>query len=128
MCPDDMDELITMIGDYIQYKKIKENVNMSEGNIRKICFNNQLNKLMRTNLNCMKQIHPTRPSAYEELKKNYEENYTIHKSEIPEIEKIEIQRANLQKEKNEEYLPIMEAMYKAIKYLHITTKKYTHNI
>ena len=128
MCPDDMDELITMIGDYIQDKKIKENVNMSEENIRKICFNNQLNKLMRTNPNCMKQIHPRRPSAYEELKKNYEENYTIHKSEIPEIEKIEIQRANLQKEKNEEYLHIMEAMYKAIKYLHITTKKYTHNI
>ena len=49
MCPDDMDELITMIGDYIQDKKIKENVNMSEENIRKICFNNQLNKFVIEN-------------------------------------------------------------------------------
>ena len=49
VCPDDMNELITVIGDYIQDKKIKE--------------------------------------------------------------------------KNEEYLPIMEAMYKAIKYLHTSTLK-----
>ena len=83
---------------------------------------------MRINPKCMKQIHPRRPSEYEQHKKYCEENCNIDNSEISEIEKIEIQRANLQKEKNEEYLPIMEAMYKAIKYLHITTKKYTHNI
>lgn len=109
VCPDDMDELITMIGNYIQDKKIKENVNMNVENMSIAYL-----KL--------------RPQAKGREIENFKESGIVSglgqgnqfKNQILHIE---TQRANLQKEKNEEYLPIMEAMYKAIKYLHTSTLK-----
>lgn len=109
VCPDDMDELITVIGDYIQDKKIKENVNMNVENMSVAYL-----KL--------------RPQAKgREIEKFKESGIVTGLGRGNEFKNqilyIETQRANLQKEKNEEYLPIMEAMYKAIKYLHTSTLK-----
>jgi len=111
VCPDDMDELITVIGDYIQDKKIKENVNMNVENMSVAYL-----KL--------------RPQAKGPEIERFKQNGGVVSGlgrDGPrfkeEILYIETQRANLQKEKNEEYLPIMEAMYKAIKYLHTSTLK-----
>ena len=108
VCPDDMDELITMIGNDIQDKKIKENIDMSEKNQKKHYI----------------VLYMSRTRSKEGTKE-YNQNLqyinkqkTLHKDEYTQIEMMETRRANLQKEKNEEYLPIMEAMYKAIKYLH----------
>ena len=105
VCPDDMDELITMIGNDIQDKKIKENVNMNIENM---------------SVAYLKLRPQAKGREIEQFKEsgivtglgggNEFKNRILH---------IETQRANLQKEKNEEYLPIMEAMYKVIKYLHI---------
>lgn len=108
VCPDDMDELITMIGNDIQDKKIKENIDMSEKNQKKHYIDNYMSR-----------------NGYKEGTKEYNHNLQylnnkktlLHKDEIRQIEIMETRRANLQKEKNEEYLPIMEAMYKAIKIL-----------
>lgn len=104
VCPDDMDELITMIGNDIQDKKIKENVNMNIENmsvaylkLRPQAKGREIEKFKVSGI-------VTGLGGGNEFK-----NQILH---------IETQRANLQKEKNEEYLPIMEAMYKAIKYLH----------
>jgi len=104
VCPDDMDELITMIGNDIQDKKIKENVNMNIENmsvaylkLRPQAKGREIEKFKESGI-------VTGLGGGNEFK-----NQILH---------IETQRAQLQKEKNEEYLPIMEAMYKAIKYLH----------
>ncbi len=108
VCPDDMDELITMIGNDIQDKKIKENINMSIENMKKHYINHQL----KTN-GCIEGT-----KEYERLLSYYtNRDYSCHNRDKHMIENIETQRANLQKEKNEDYLPIMEAMYKAIKFL-----------
>ena len=102
VCPDDMDELINMIGNNIQDKKIKENVNMNIENMSVAYL-----KL--------------RPQAKGPEIENFKQSGIVcgvggdFKNQILHIE---TKRARLQKEKNEEYLPIMEAMYKAIKYLH----------
>jgi len=108
VCPDDMDELITVIGHYIQDKKIKENVNMNVENMSVAYL-----KL--------------RPQAKgREIEKFKESGIVtgLGNEFKNQILRIETQRANLQKEKNEEYLPIMEAMYKAIK---ILNNKYYKN-
>ena len=108
VCPDDMDELITIIGNDIQDKKIKENIDMSEKNQKKHYIHHYMSR-----------------NGYKEGTKEYNHHLQyinkqniLPKNEIERIEMMETRRANLQKEKNEEYLPIMEAMYKAIKYLH----------
>ena len=41
---------------------------------------------------------------------------------------MDTEEVNMYEEFSPDIADIMEAMYKAIKYLHITTKKYTHNI
>ena len=102
VCTDDMDELITMIGNNIQDKKIKENVNMNIENMSVAYL-----KL--------------RPQAKEREIENFKQRGTVTGLGVEfeyQIRRIETERAQLQKEKNEEDLPIMEAMYKAIKYLH----------
>ena len=108
VCPDDMDELITMIGNDIQDKKIKENIDMSEKNQKKHYI-----------VHCMSRTgYKEGTKEYNHTLQHINKQKTLHKDEIRQIEMMETRRANLQKEKNEEYLPIMEAMYKAIKYLH----------
>ena len=103
VCPDDMDELITIIGNDIQDKKIKENINMNIENmsvaylqLRPQAKGPEIEKFKQTGI-------VSGLGRGDEFK-----NQILH---------IETQRAQLQKEKNEEYLPIMEAMYKAIKIL-----------
>lgn len=110
VCPDDMDELITMIGNDIQDKKIKENIDMNIENmsvaylkLRPQAKGREIEKFKESGI-------VTGLGRGNEFK-----NQILH---------IETQRAQLQKEKNEEYLPIMEAMYKAIK---ILNNKYYKN-
>jgi hypothetical protein len=107
VCPDDMDELITMIGNDIQDKKIKENINM-----------NIENKIHTLIILKAKKNHWNEDEV-ERMSRHYRKRGIGNNWEdIQQVEQAEIARAKLQKEKNEEYLPIMEAMYKAIKYLH----------
>ena len=120
--PHDMDELITMIGNYIQDKKIKENANISEDNLKEHYINLHMEEYMaRTLVNGVKLSKGT-PKYNKQL--SYITDtvtswaFVDIKRQMREWECMEIKRANLQKEKNEEDLPIMEAMYKAIKYLH----------
>ena len=102
-CPDDIEELITMIGNDIQDKKRKEHINMNMENmyVAYLQLNPQATKL-----------------DIERFKQSGGIITGMEPRFNDEVLRIETQRANLQKEKNEEYLPIMEAMYKAIKYLH----------
>ena len=103
VCPDDMDELITMIGNNIQDQKIKENVNMNIENMS-VAYLKLRPQAKGREIEKFKESGIVTVGLGNEFK-----NQILH---------IETQRAQLQKEKNEEYLPIMEAMYKAIKYLH----------
>jgi len=106
--PHDMDELITMIGNYIQDKKIKENIDMSEKNQKKHYIVDYMSR--------NRYVKGTK--EYNHQLQHINNHTTFSKSEINQIEIKETRRAQLQKEKNEEDLPIMEAMYKAIKYLY----------
>jgi hypothetical protein len=106
-CSDDMDELLKMIKDGIQDRKIMENVDMSN--------ENQIHTfiILKAEHNNWDEDQIKRNSAH--FIKNGIGN---HPDDVRQIERAEVVRANKQKETNAEYMPLMEAMYKAIHILH----------
>ena len=102
--PDNMDDLLQMIGDFIQDKKCSENMDMSEDNV--------INTILRKKNLSEKDILYWKNTVH---KKNKENGIDFIKpTDVQAVEQIELKRTEEQRIKNKEYLPIMEAMYKSI--------------
>ncbi len=102
--PDNMDDLLQMIGDFIQDKKCSENMDMSEDNV--------INTILRKKNLSEADILYWKTTIH---KKNKEKGIDFIKpTDVQAVEQIELKRTEEQRVKNKEYLPIMEAMYKSI--------------
>ena len=116
--PDNMDDLLQIMGDFIQDKKCLENMDMSEDNI--------INTILSTKNLSEKDISYWKENIYKQHKEESIEFIT--KDDIKAVEQIELKRIINQREKNKEYLPIMEAMYKSIGKLNDMVNSMEQNI
>lgn len=102
-CPDDIDELLKMLGGFIQDKRIKEYIDMSNENMINTFI------MLKAERNKWTKSEMEKHGAY------YRTNgIGNHPNDVQQIAKAESIRATEQKKKNTEYLPIIEVMYKAI--------------
>jgi hypothetical protein len=111
-CPDDIEKLLKMVEMGIQDRKIMENVDLSN--------ENKIHTFI---------ILKAKQNNWNEADiKKYSEHYIKNgignvPDDLRQIVQAEIFRANQQIETNAEYLPIMEALYKAVHMLHNKIKK-----
>jgi hypothetical protein len=111
-CPDDIEELLEIVKVGIQDRKIMENVDLTDENKIHTFI------ILKAKHNNWNEAEIKRHS--EHYLKNGIGN---HHDDIRKIEQAEIARANQQIETNAEYLPLMEALYRAVHMLHDKIKK-----